>query len=331
VRPRRVTREDLARATRAALGGRRQLQGVGRLAGGTTKGVYRLTLNDGATVIAYLWEDSENYWPQAPNQKDVADPFAPGDSVDLFATAHSRLASLGLRVPEIYLLDRDRAYYPADIAIVEDLPGEDLLALWERDPAAAEPTLARLREGLAANARLPGPRSRQGEFHRRWRDASLANSRPTGEYAQNPGYGPVADDFTRLETPDHWLGWLPDTPARSVRGQLQAALAGQVPGSVLDWVKIIDDPVFLTTGIRSTADPQTLIVRRAALAVVFALRVRAPQRNPEVLTGALTWAATGLNDPPLRRDRTWFDVNISRGQAEELLKHRIYEVETTPE
>jgi hypothetical protein len=44
--------------------------------------------------------------------------------------------------------------------------------------------------------------------------------RPTGEYARNPGHDPVADDFTRLETPDHWLGWLPDTPARSVRGQI---------------------------------------------------------------------------------------------------------------
>jgi hypothetical protein len=160
VAPRRVTREDLARATQAALGGRRQLEGVGRLAGGTTKGVYRLTLDDATTVIAYLWEGSENYWPLAPNQNDVADPFSPGNSLALFATAHSRLASLGLRVPEIYLLDRDRAYYPADIAILEDFPGEDLLAIRERDPAAAEPTLARLREGLAAmrdyRGRAPG-------------------------------------------------------------------------------------------------------------------------------------------------------------------------------
>jgi hypothetical protein len=100
---------------------------------------------------------------------------------------------------------------------------------------------------------------------------------------------------------------------------------------VLDWVKVIDDPVFLTAGIRSPAAPKVLIVRRAALAVVFALGVHAPQRKPEILTGALTWAATGLDDPQLRRDRTWFDVNIARDQAEELLKHRIYEVDTTPE
>lgn len=102
-----------------------------------------------------------------------------------------------------------------------------------------------------------------------------------------------------------------------------------MPGSALDWVKIIDEPVFLTTGIRSAADPKALIVRRAAVAVVFALGVRAPQRKPEILTGALTWVAAGLDDTQLRRDRTWFDVNLARGQAEELLKQRIYEVDTT--
>jgi hypothetical protein len=103
-----------------------------------------------------------------------------------------------------------------------------------------------------------------------------------------------------------------------------------VPGSVVDWVKIIDEPVFLTAGVRSPGDPETLIVLRAALAVVFALSVGSPQRQPEILTGALTWAAAGLDDPQLRRDRTWFDVNIARGQAETLRKHRIYEVDATP-
>jgi Phosphotransferase enzyme family len=158
--PRKVTREDLAGAARAALGTGRQIRELTRLAGGTTKGVYRLAMDDGTAVVAYLWEDSENYWPRAPNENDAADPFSPGNGIDLFATAHSLLASLGLRVPRIYLLDRDRVHYPADIAILEDFPGEDLLALRERDPVAAEPALARLREGLAAmrdyRGRAPG-------------------------------------------------------------------------------------------------------------------------------------------------------------------------------
>lgn len=150
------------------------------------------------------------------------------------------------------------------------------------------------------------------------------DGRATGEYVRNPGYGPVRDDFTRLEQPDHWLGWLPDTPARSVRGQLQDLLASQVEGSVLDWVKIADEPAFLTAGVRSPADPQRLIVRGAGLAVVFALGVRAPQRKPAILTGAFTWATVGLDKPGQRRDRTWIDLNTSRDQAEELLKDRIY-------
>jgi hypothetical protein len=156
----KVTREDLARAAGAALGGERKIKELTRLAGGTTKGVYRLAMDDGSTVITYVWGGSENYWPQAPNENDVADPFSSGNSIDLFAAAHTRLASLGLRVPQIYLLDRSRARYPADIAILEDFRGEDLLALRERDPVAAEPTLARLREALAAmrayRGRAPG-------------------------------------------------------------------------------------------------------------------------------------------------------------------------------
>jgi hypothetical protein len=57
--PRSVTREHLAEATRAALGSRSWLEGVARLAGGTRKGVYRLTMDDGMTVIAYLWESEK--------------------------------------------------------------------------------------------------------------------------------------------------------------------------------------------------------------------------------------------------------------------------------
>ena len=64
--------------------------------------------------------------------------------------ARIRLGSLGLRVPVGYLVDRDRVHYPADLAIVEDLPGAELEDRFARDPRAAEPTMARLVEALAA-------------------------------------------------------------------------------------------------------------------------------------------------------------------------------------
>ena len=148
--PRIVTRDQLAGAAQAALGGGRRLTRVERQSGGTRKGVYRLTMDDATSAIAYLWEDSENYWPEIEWGDDTADPFAHGNGFGLFEAARSRLDSLGLRVPELYLVDRDHAYHPADLAIVEDFPGENLMDLLARDPRAAAPTMARLAEGLKA-------------------------------------------------------------------------------------------------------------------------------------------------------------------------------------
>jgi hypothetical protein len=137
----------------------------------------------------------------------------------------------------------------------------------------------------------------------------------------------VRDDFNRLESPDHWLGWLPGAPGAAVRAQIQDILTGQVPGSVVDWVKVVDDPAFLTVGARPPGDPGHVIVRRAALAVPFALGVCQPGGRPETLTGMLTWAAAGLDIPGSRRDRVWLDLGMSRGHAEELLQKRIQQVD----
>ncbi|SBT51004.1 phosphotransferase [Micromonospora auratinigra] len=155
--PRQVARDELAGLARAALGRGRRLAEVHRIAGGTRKGVYRLTMDDATTVVAYLWEDSENYWPAAEGDDDLADPFSPGLGLDLFEAAHARLASLGLRVPEVHLVDRSRAHYPAEVVVLEDLPGENLMQRLARDPVAAAPTVARLAEALAELGRYRAP------------------------------------------------------------------------------------------------------------------------------------------------------------------------------
>ncbi|RZB15449.1 aminoglycoside phosphotransferase family protein [Streptomyces sp. F001] len=148
-----MAREQLAGAARAALGGGRRLEAVERVAGGSKKGVYRLVMDDATTVIAYLWADAENYWPAAEGDDDLTDPFSPGLGLDLFEAAHARLDALGVRVPAIRLVDRDGAHYPADLAIVEDLPGENLEEVLARDPRAAAPVMARLGEALEAMRR----------------------------------------------------------------------------------------------------------------------------------------------------------------------------------
>jgi hypothetical protein len=145
--PRKVTTDELAGAARAALGGGRRLEKLERLAGGTSKGVYRLTMDDAMTAIVYLWEDSENYWPATAWDDEPADPFSPGGGLPHFEAAWTRLAAAGLRVPALYLADRDHACYPADLAIVEDFP-HDLEELLARDRLAAQPVLDRLRSAL---------------------------------------------------------------------------------------------------------------------------------------------------------------------------------------
>jgi hypothetical protein len=132
--------DQLVSAARTALGAGHRVVEVNRLRGGTKKGVYRLTFADDSTVIVYSWAPEENYWPTARR----TDPFADASGIDLFESAHQCLRDVGVRTPEVYLVDRT-----ADIAVVEDVPGGTLEDLLRRDPSAAESAMVRLADWLA--------------------------------------------------------------------------------------------------------------------------------------------------------------------------------------
>ena len=152
--------ESLAGVVRAAFGPGRRLAAVDRLRGGSKKGVYRLTFDDGGTVIGYVWNATENYWPAAQQQagENHAYPFSDASGADLFEASHAYLDGLGVRVPQVYLLDRSRAAYPADIALVEDVPGESLETQLERGLPGSDQALTRLGAALAVMHRQRGPR-----------------------------------------------------------------------------------------------------------------------------------------------------------------------------
>lgn len=152
--------ENLAGIVRAAFGPGRRLAAVDRLRGGSKKGVYRLTFDDGATVIGYLWNEAENYWPAAQREagESHADPFSDASGADLFEASHAYLDGLGVRVPQVYLLDRSRAAYPADVALVEDVPGESLETQLERGLPGADQALARLGTAVSLMHQQRGPR-----------------------------------------------------------------------------------------------------------------------------------------------------------------------------
>ncbi|MGC0318434.1 hypothetical protein QBC98_006952 [Kitasatospora acidiphila] len=59
----------------------------------------------------------------------------------------------------------------------------------------------------------------------------------TGEFQENQRFGPPQDDFSRLASPDHWLGWLGEDPALAIRESIAGILGEQAPGAIVAWLK----------------------------------------------------------------------------------------------
>ncbi|MFG3047517.1 aminoglycoside phosphotransferase family protein [Streptomyces sp. NPDC048241] len=131
---------ELRRLVRVALGSRCRVTGVERLRGGSKKGVYRLALTGtGAppTVIAYSWAPQENFWPSVPT-----DPLTPASGLAPFLAAHHTLNAAGARTP--HLLHASESADHADLALVEDVPGDTLERAFTTDPPRAAKALAEL-------------------------------------------------------------------------------------------------------------------------------------------------------------------------------------------
>jgi hypothetical protein len=144
-----VAPDDVTDLVRAHVGSDRRVVDIERFTGGSKKGVYRLTLDDAATIALYVWHPDENFWPVAP-PPDPDDPFVDASGIDLFEAAYQRLVAIGVGTPVVHLIDRSHALYPADLALVEDVRGGKLEELIERDRAAADRPIAMLREALTA-------------------------------------------------------------------------------------------------------------------------------------------------------------------------------------
>ncbi|HEY1917411.1 MAG TPA: phosphotransferase [Streptosporangiaceae bacterium] len=138
--------QQLAGVVAAAYGPRRRLANMQRLAGGSKKGTYRLRFADAGTAVLHVWSAAENYWPgQNP---DAGTVFADASGYELFLASHAVLESAGVAVPRVEFADGSLERYPAEFALVEDLPGGKLEDLLRREPTAAAGALDRFAEVL---------------------------------------------------------------------------------------------------------------------------------------------------------------------------------------
>jgi hypothetical protein len=143
---------SLRPVVRAVFGAGRDATSVERLPGGSKKGAYRVAVDNGATVLVYVWNRGEDFWQGVlpPGADDPLDPFSHASGLDLFEAAARRLAAAGVRCPRLLLADRGGELYPGDIAVVEYVSGGSLEAALERAPAAASRPLAVLADWLAS-------------------------------------------------------------------------------------------------------------------------------------------------------------------------------------
>ncbi len=199
----------LTPVVRAAFGPGSRVVGVQRLRGGSKKGVYRLVLDDERTVACYIWSEQENYWPAAGPRADT-DPFAEASGAGLFEASHAQLERLGVRTPRVYLLDRGRAVYPDEIALVEDVRGGTLEEWLPRGEPDTPRILGRLGDALAA---MHGCRSRSvGKVEAVARGTTA--DRPCAQIVADRALGHLAEAASRVER------------IAAVRGRIEGALAG---------------------------------------------------------------------------------------------------------
>ena len=129
-----------------------------RLRGGSKKGVFRVRLAGGGSVVLYRWQDTEDWWQEVrEGEPHPDDPFGDASGLPRFAAGHRQLTEAGVAVPRVLLLDDTGSRLPGDVAVVEDLPGGSLEHLMAADPVAAQPVLHRLGESLRRMAALRHP------------------------------------------------------------------------------------------------------------------------------------------------------------------------------
>ncbi|MGV9411584.1 hypothetical protein ACWDOP_16860 [Nocardia sp. NPDC003693] len=149
------------------------------------------------------------------------------------------------------------------------------------------------------------------------------NGALTGEFEENPNHGAPADDFARLASDDTFIGRLGFDPEEMIREQITAMLVEQVPGTIVEWIKVTDDPRQLTAGIHGAENRFT--VTRVGIAIPVAFAAVSPSARREILWGVLTYAQTGMNDPATNRRRMWLDLRETLDWAEEQLQPRLFE------
>lgn len=133
-----ISQADLEEHIREIAGTRYRLKDISRISdGGAQKAVYKLNCTEGLCLILFVWDLSANYFERDLREGGVTDA---SYGALQFETNTHLLSQIGVRVPVIRYINRERKRYPFDYAIVEYVSGMNL--------EACEEAAADVRDGI---------------------------------------------------------------------------------------------------------------------------------------------------------------------------------------
>ena len=117
----------------------------------------------------------------------------------------------------------------------------------------------------------------------------------------------MKDNFQLLDETRHMLQWLADEPYAEIRRNIESILREQVADSRLLDFAVTSLPDWLTVGVRSESNPESMTINRTAVAFKFCLHVSGGGRTHE-LQGVYSWATWHLDGSGEPNQQVWFDI-----------------------
>ncbi|GGD86339.1 phosphotransferase family protein [Paenibacillus nasutitermitis] len=131
-----INHADLEEHIREFGGSRYRLRDIRRIGdGGAQKAVYKLNCTGGPDLMLFVWDLSANYFEQDWREAGVTEESY--GALQFERNTHL-LSGMGVRVPAIRYISRERNRYPFDYAIVEYIHGPNLMIYEEGDTAVRD-------------------------------------------------------------------------------------------------------------------------------------------------------------------------------------------------
>ena len=136
-------RRFMMQKVKEVFGNRYELQSMERLLGGAQKHTYLAKTQNGFNFVIYIWDQSTSYFSY-----DEENDIFLSSSAKLFELNNYKMCEVGVRVPKLYYMDRNKNEQQYAYAFAEYIDGTDMDEVINNAPHRLEQVLASLAENI---------------------------------------------------------------------------------------------------------------------------------------------------------------------------------------